>query len=85
MTSEKKDANVTRDCRFIDHRRRTFIPQGVLDGAGVQPDIDIDLADDMKELPIEAIDQDDDAQLWAALDEVRAQADERENAAEAAE
>jgi len=46
-----------------------------IDGAGVAPDIDIDLADDLKDLSIDQIDQDDDAQLWAALDEVREQAD----------
>lgn len=58
-----------------------YTPNGKsVDGVGVQPDIDIDLADDVKELPIDQIDQDDDAQLWAALDEVREQADEREAA-----
>lgn len=56
-----------------------------LEGVGVQPDIDIDLSDDMKSLSIEQINQEDDAQLWAALDEVRMQADEREEAAEAAQ
>lgn len=58
-----------------------YTPNGKsVDGVGVQPDIDIDLADDVRHLPIDQIDQDDDAQLWAALDEVRAQADEREAA-----
>ena len=50
-----------------------------IDGAGVAPDIDIDLADDLKDLSIDQIDQDDDAQLWAALDEVREQADALED------
>jgi len=44
-------------------------------GIGIEPDIDVDLADHLKNLSIEQVDQDDDAQLWAALDEVRAQAD----------
>lgn len=48
---------------------------------GVTPDIDIDLADDLKDLPIELIEQEDDAQLWAALDEVREQADALDEAA----
>ncbi|MDL2258826.1 S41 family peptidase [Eubacteriales bacterium OttesenSCG-928-K08] len=46
-----------------------------VDGIGVIPDIEIDLADDVKALPVDKIDQNDDAQLWAALDEIRAQAD----------
>ncbi|HWR24548.1 MAG TPA: S41 family peptidase [Feifaniaceae bacterium] len=53
-----------------------YTPSGeYVDGTGVQPDIDIDLADNVKGLPIVRIDEDDDAQLWAALDEVREQAD----------
>ncbi|MDL2234706.1 S41 family peptidase [Christensenellaceae bacterium OttesenSCG-928-L17] len=48
---------------------------------GVQPDIVIDLADELKGLPIDQIDQEDDAQLWAALDEIRAQADALNDAA----
>ncbi len=54
-----------------------YTPNGhSVDGLGVQPDIDVDLAEDIKALPIDLIEQDDDAQLWAALDEVRALADE---------
>ena len=57
-----------------------YTPNGYsVDGLGVQPDIDVDLAADIKDLPIDLIEQDDDAQLWAALDEVRALADERNN------
>lgn len=56
-----------------------------VEGTGVQPDIDIDLSDDMKNMAVEEINQDDDAQLWAALDEVRAQADEREDAVQQTE
>ena len=53
-----------------------YTPSGeYVDGTGVQPDIDIDLADNVKGLPVVRIDEDDDAQLWAALDEVREQAD----------
>lgn len=53
-----------------------YTPQGHnLEGRGVVPDIEIDLSLDMKALPIDQIEQDDDAQLWAALDEVREQAD----------
>lgn len=51
-----------------------------LEGKGIQPDIDVDLADEMKALPIEEIEQEDDAQLWAALDVIREQADEQEAA-----
>ncbi len=49
-----------------------------IEGVGVKPDIDIDLADELKGLAIEDIEQEDDAQLWAALDEVRARAEELE-------
>ncbi len=53
-----------------------YTPSGAnVDGTGVAPDIDIDLADNVKGLPIVRIEEDDDAQLWAALDEVREQAD----------
>ncbi len=53
-----------------------YTPSGeYVDGTGVVPDIDIDLADNVKGLPVVRIDEDDDAQLWAALDEVREQAD----------
>ncbi len=54
-----------------------YTPDGnSIEGIGVKPDIDIDLADELKGLAIEDIDQEDDAQLWAALDEVRARAEE---------
>ncbi len=53
-----------------------YTPSGAnVDGTGVTPDIDVDLADNVKGLPIVRIEEDDDAQLWAALDEVREQAD----------
>lgn len=53
-----------------------YTPKGnSVDHTGVTPDIEIDLADDVKSLPIEEIPQDVDAQLWAALDEIREQAD----------
>ncbi|MDR1620535.1 MAG: S41 family peptidase [Clostridiales bacterium] len=53
-----------------------YTPNGhSVDGKGVTPDIEIDLADNFKQMPIDQIDQDEDAQLWAALDEVREQAD----------
>ena len=56
-----------------------YTPNGkCIDGIGVMPDIEVDLPDDMKGIPIEKIDQEDDAQLWEALDCVRAQAEERE-------
>ncbi len=55
------------------------LPSGKnIDGTGIQPDIAIDLADELKDVSIDQIEQDDDAQLWAALDEVRAQADAKE-------
>jgi len=53
-----------------------FTPSGKnIDGIGITPDIEVDLAPELKGLPIDLIDQDEDAQLWAALDEIRAQAD----------
>ncbi len=58
-----------------------YTPSGKnVDGTGVQPDVDVDLADDIKALPIDQIEQDDDAQLWAALDIIREQADAGEGA-----
>lgn len=55
-----------------------FTPAGYnVDSTGVVPDIDVDLSDEMKKLPIDMlIAQDEDAQLWAALDIIRAEADE---------
>lgn len=56
-----------------------YTPSGKsIDGTGIMPDIEVDLPDDMKGIPIEKIDQEDDAQLWAALDCVRDQADQKE-------
>lgn len=53
-----------------------YTPNGdMIHGTGVKPDVEVDLPDDMKGLPIDALNQDDDAQLWAALDIVRAQAE----------
>ena len=49
-----------------------FTPSGKsINGTGVMPDIEVDLPDDMKGMAIDKIDQEDDAQLWAALDYVR--------------
>lgn len=54
-----------------------YTPNGEnIDGKGVTPDIEIDLPEELKGLAIDQIPQDDDAQLWAALDYVRALADE---------
>ena len=54
-------------------------PKGAnIDGTGVTPDIEIDLPEELKGLAIDEIEQDDDAQLWAALDYVRALANETE-------
>lgn len=47
-----------------------------IDGIGVTPDIEIALPDEFTGLAIDQIEQEDDAQLWAALDHVRALADE---------
>ena len=56
-----------------------YTPGGAnIDGTGVTPDIEIDLPEELKGLAIDQIEQDDDAQLWAALDYVRALADEQE-------
>lgn len=50
-----------------------FTPDGnSIHQKGVTPDIEVDLPDTLKGLPLDQIDQDDDAQLWAALDYVRA-------------
>ena len=40
-------------------------------GKGVVPDIEVDLPDELKGIPLDEVSQDDDAQLWAALDYVR--------------
>ena len=56
-----------------------YTPNGAnIDGVGVTPDIEIDLPEELKGLAIDQIEQDDDAQLWAALDYVRTLADEAE-------
>jgi len=52
-----------------------YTPNGnSIHGIGVTPDIQVDLPEELKGLPIDQVDQDDDAQLWAALDYVREQA-----------
>lgn len=52
-----------------------FTPGGEnIHGVGVTPDIIVDLPADAKGLPIGEIDQNIDAQLWGALDYVRAEA-----------
>ena len=54
-----------------------YTPNGAnIDGVGVIPDIEIDLPEELKALPIGEVEQSDDVQLWAALDYVRALADE---------
>lgn len=53
-----------------------FTPAGnSIHGTGVVPDIEVDLPDELQGIPLDEINQDDDAQLWAALDYVRAVAD----------
>ncbi len=47
-------------------------------GVGVVPDIEVELPESMQGVAISELEQDDDAQLWAALDYVREQADEQE-------
>ncbi len=52
-----------------------YTPSGEnIHGVGITPDIIADLPSDMKGLPIDQIDQEKDAQLWDALDYVRAEA-----------
>lgn len=52
-----------------------FTPGGEnIHGVGITPDIIVDLPADMKGLPIGQLDQENDAQLWGALDYVRAEA-----------
>ncbi len=49
-----------------------YTPSGnSIHGKGVVPDIEVDLPDELKGIPLDEIGQDDDAQLWAALDYVR--------------
>ncbi len=56
-----------------------YTPSGKnIDGIGITPDIEISLPDEFAGLAIDQIEQEDDAQLWAALDHVRALADEAE-------
>jgi carboxyl-terminal processing protease len=53
-----------------------FTPGGnSIHGKGVVPNIEVDLPEAFKELPLDQVSQEDDAQLWAALDYVRAVAD----------
>ncbi len=54
-----------------------YTPSGAsIDGVGVVPDIEVDLPEEMKGTAIDELDQEQDAQLWAALDYVREQAGE---------
>ncbi|MBE5785036.1 MAG: S41 family peptidase [Clostridiales bacterium] len=54
-----------------------YTPSGKnIDGVGITPDIEIALPDELSGLAIDEIEQEDDAQLWAALDHVRALAAE---------
>ena len=48
-----------------------------INGTGVTPDIEVDLPEEMKGTPINQLDQEQDAQLWAALDYVRELAGEQ--------
>lgn len=55
-----------------------YTPSGEsIHNKGVVPDIEVDLPEEMKGLPIDELDQEQDAQLWAALDYVREQAGEQ--------
>lgn len=55
-----------------------YTPSGSsIDGKGVTPDIEVDLPEEMKATPIDRLDQEQDAQLWAALDYVRERAGEQ--------
>lgn len=55
-----------------------YTPNGNnIHGVGIMPDIEVDLNDELKELTISKLISDyqqDDTQLWAALDYVRAKA-----------
>ncbi|MBQ2662198.1 MAG: S41 family peptidase [Clostridia bacterium] len=54
-------------------------PNGTnIHGVGIVPDIEVELPDSMQGIAISKLDQEDDAQLWAALDYVREQADDGE-------
>lgn len=49
-----------------------FTPNGnSIHGKGVVPDIEVDIPEEMKHTPIDMLDQEQDLQLWAALDYVR--------------
>jgi len=53
-----------------------FTPNGRnIHGEGITPDIQCDLPDSLKGQALSTVDQSEDAQLWAALDYVREQAD----------
>lgn len=53
-----------------------YTPNGnSIHGKGVVPDIEVDLPDEFKNLTLDEINQEDDAQLWAALDYVRSVVD----------
>lgn len=53
-----------------------YTPNGRnIHGLGIVPDIEVDLSEALKEIPVSELPQDDDAQLWAALDYVRELAD----------
>ena len=55
-----------------------YTPSGEsINGTGVTPDIEVDLPEEMKGTPINQLDQEQDAQLWAALDYVRELAGEQ--------
>ncbi|OQB23974.1 MAG: putative CtpA-like serine protease [Firmicutes bacterium ADurb.Bin182] len=57
-----------------------YTPSGRnINGVGVTPDIDVELADGVKSIPLSRLDQKDDAQLWAALDYVRDKANDIKN------
>lgn len=49
-----------------------YTPSGKsINGTGVTPDLEVDLPEEMKSTPIDKLDQEQDAQLWVALDYVR--------------
>ena len=55
-----------------------YTPSGEsINGTGITPDIEVDLPEEMKGTPIDQLDQEQDSQLWAALDYVRELAGEQ--------
>lgn len=58
-----------------------YTPNGSnIHGIGIMPDIEVDLDPEFDNVPISQIPQDEDAQLWAALDYIREQANAKDAA-----